>query len=524
MRTLWQVFQQQTQRCSDAELLRDFVLHKSEAAFTQLVQRHGGLVQGVCLRTLGHTQDAEDAFQATFLVLAQKAGQLHTGTGLGPWLYGVARRVALKARNRRPRAHLLVDDQQLPCEEASDVSREEWADLGPILDAEIEKLPTLYRQALILCHMSGLTKAEAAREVGCPEGTISSRLMRARQLLKHRLTRRGISLATIPVLDALLAPSLVSANLIQSTVSLGMNTVLGITSTTAAAVPVLSLAQGVNQAMYLTKLKMIALAATLSVGLVAGTGIVTEGWGQEKGKKVTGPAPIAARSFETNPEIAPHSRLNSIEDVNNVLNQTHASLAVMTGNSMPLEEYLQLVENKLGLVSIIDGAAFRDIFSEFDQKEFRQQKLDLPRMNNQSTSTILHSLLDGVRIKEQAIPATFMIRQGTLVIVPKDYVHNAALKLQVALDTNKKDMTLAEALNKLSHDTGVSIIVDNRMQDMAQSTKINTSFRNLKLINAVRLLVSNAELSVIMIDGALYVSSPENCQKMELEIDRQQGR
>jgi RNA polymerase sigma factor (sigma-70 family) len=524
MRTLWQVFQQQTERATDGELLRAFVQHKSEAAFTQLVQRHGGLVQGVCQRTLGHTQDAEDAFQATFLVLAQKASTLHGHSSLGPWLFGVARRVALKARSRRPQLSLLDDNTPLP-EEAPDVSQEDWAELRPILDAEIDKLPALYRQALILCQMSGLTKAEAARELGCPEGTISSRLMRARELLKHRLTRRGVALAVIPFVDAMLAPTLVSANLIQNTVTLSMNAALGLSATTAAA-PILSLAQGVKHAMYITKMKLIALAATVSLGLVAGTGLVTEGWGQDKTKKASGPTPIVAASKTESKEPRSESRaeqkLTSAAAINGVLNENSNAFSELTGGEQALEEHLQYVESKLGLVTIIDNAAFRNQYPDFNSNEFRQQKLQLPRMTNQSNSTILHTLLDEAKVGTNSTPSTFMIRRGTLVIVPRDFVVNAANQLMTALDTANQEIPLTEALERLSSDTGVSIIVDSRMQDMASSTKVRMNFRNLKLINAVRMLVATAELSVINIDGALYVSSPENCQKMETEITKGQ--
>ena len=160
---------------SDAEGLRRFADQRDEAAFAELVRRHGPAVLGACRRVLGNSPDADDAFQATFLVLARKAGEISNPELLGNWLYGVAYRAALRARTlaakRRVRERPMID---LPDEEQ--VPGTDWADIRPILDDEINRLPHRHRTAFVLCHVEGRTAAEASAVLGCPEGTVHSRL------------------------------------------------------------------------------------------------------------------------------------------------------------------------------------------------------------------------------------------------------------------------------------------------------------------------------------------------------------
>src|SRR4051812_28206022 len=195
---------------ADADLLRRFVATRDEAAFALLVRRHGPMVFGVCRRTLGHTHDAEDAFQAVFLVLARKAHTIRPD-GVGRWLYGVAVRVANKARVRRARrigtAAELPDVAAPPAPPPAD-----WL---PLLDAALARLPDRDRHPILLCDLLGRSRAEAAAELGVGEGTLSSRLARARVKLRARLVRLGVAPGVLTV--AALAPEPVPAALIDST-------------------------------------------------------------------------------------------------------------------------------------------------------------------------------------------------------------------------------------------------------------------------------------------------------------------
>jgi RNA polymerase sigma factor (sigma-70 family) len=194
---------------SDAELLERYCRGGEEAAFALLVQRHGPAVLGVCRRALGNTADADDAFQATFLVLLRRADSIRRGAALGCWLYGVALRVAANARARR--APLELPGHDLPGADGDPVRAATGRELLAVLDEEVRGLPEKYRAALVLCGLEGRTCEQAARELGWPKSTVIHRLSQARQRLRQRLTRRGFEVPAA-LLAALLAKEAAAAH------------------------------------------------------------------------------------------------------------------------------------------------------------------------------------------------------------------------------------------------------------------------------------------------------------------------
>src|SRR5262245_61569483 len=241
----------------DADLLARFVARRDPAAFAALVSRHGPLVLGLCRRLIRHEQDAEDAFQATFLVFLRKAGSIGKYESVGSWLYGVAYRVSLKANiaaaRRRSR------ETSLPEAAAFEVARDATGiDLGAALDAEVNRLPPRFRRAVVLCYLQGWSAQQAARALGCPRGTILSRLARARARLRDRLTRRGFVLTATAVAVAL------TRNRVEAAVPgrLGDSTIQAATGSAAAGAVSANagaLAHGVLQAMRIAKLKVLAV-------------------------------------------------------------------------------------------------------------------------------------------------------------------------------------------------------------------------------------------------------------------------
>jgi RNA polymerase sigma factor (sigma-70 family) len=260
----------------DGQLLEAFLAERDEAAFEALVRRHGPMVLGVCRRVLGHAQDAEDAFQATFLVLARKAASVRPGELVGSWLYGVAYRTALKARTmnatRRAREARVGARPT-----AGRPDEAEWEELLPLLDEELSRLPDKYRVPVVLCDLEGKTRREAARLVGVPEGTLSGRLTTAHRLLARRLARHGPAVSGA-ALAAAVAPGAASARVAgELAVAAARTAVLAAAGLglTAGAVParVMALAEGVVKSMLLTKLKALVAVAFVAAVSVAAVGL-----------------------------------------------------------------------------------------------------------------------------------------------------------------------------------------------------------------------------------------------------------
>ncbi|HKB03584.1 MAG TPA: sigma-70 family RNA polymerase sigma factor [Gemmataceae bacterium] len=289
-----------TESAPDADLLRRYVAARDEVAFAALVRRHGPMVFGVCRRTLGQVQDAEDAFQATFLVLARKANTVRPG-GLSRWLYGVAVRVAQRARVRRARR--LAVQRELESVEPAAPPTEAPRDWMPLLDTALAKLADRDRRPISLCDLLGRSRAEAAAELGIAEGTLSSRLARARDKLRARLARLGAALS-LPTLAAGLADeatATVPSSLIQSTVVANMS-----------AVAARELAEGVIRTMFLVKtLKVVAVTVGVAGALAAGiVWLPTGGDSPRQGKT---PAGVLAAAPGKDPPKADSERLRELQ-------------------------------------------------------------------------------------------------------------------------------------------------------------------------------------------------------------------
>jgi len=253
------------QPLSDRQLLDRFVRAGDQAAFGVLVQRHGPLVLGVCRRVLGHAEDAEDAFQATFLVLARRAGHLAWQESIGSWLHEVAFRTARKARAGlgRHRAH---ERRAASMPRPEPTPPDDLADVGELLDEEVRALPEKFRGPVVLCCLEGLSRDEAAARLGLTGGAVKDRLERGREMLRQRLARRGVTTASAVTASVPAVP----ATLTQKAIAAGVAYAAG---TTAVSAGVADLAEGVLTTMTMTKGKGLALLATLLVlGVTVGLG------------------------------------------------------------------------------------------------------------------------------------------------------------------------------------------------------------------------------------------------------------
>jgi RNA polymerase sigma factor (sigma-70 family) len=260
---------------TDAQLLDRFRarsdLDSSEAAFAGLMARHGPMVLGVCRRALRNPDDVADAFQATFLILVRKAGSVRVDDSLGRWLYGVSRRVSVRAKLAEARRSARqVPGVDIAAAPANDAGLDELRD---VLDEEIGRLPEKFRSAVVLCELEGFGHHEAARRLGCAAGTVKSRLSRAREKLRSRLIRRGIAPAALSFYVGSTSAS-VPAELMATTISAA-------TGGANALIPpaVTLLIQGVLRAMLLKKMSMIAATVVAGLALASGTGV----WARQRG-------------------------------------------------------------------------------------------------------------------------------------------------------------------------------------------------------------------------------------------------
>jgi RNA polymerase sigma factor (sigma-70 family) len=191
---------------SDARLLERFVTRGDEVAFATMVERHGDLVRNTCQAVLRDPNAAADAFQATFVLLFRKAASIRGGEALGAWLHRVAYRTALQARSDAARRREV--EKSAPLARSAEPAGQD--DLGAVLHEEIERLPERFRRSVVLCYLEGMTRDQAADYLRCTEGTVRSRLAKGRELLRHRLERRGLTLAISPATGATIPESLVA--------------------------------------------------------------------------------------------------------------------------------------------------------------------------------------------------------------------------------------------------------------------------------------------------------------------------
>jgi RNA polymerase sigma factor (sigma-70 family) len=255
---------------TDGQLLASFIDKKDESAFEALVHRHGPMVFGVCRRVAGNYHDAEDAFQATFLVLARKAPSVRPRERVANWLHGVALRTAMKAKTmtgkRRVREKQVTE---MPEPEAA--QQDQWRDLQPLLDQELNGLPEYYRLPILLCDLEGKTIKEATGQLGWPQGTLATRLARGRKLLAKRLTNRGIVLSAgslAAVVSQKVASAGVPASLVASTMKAVTVFAAGQAAASGAISPtVAALMEGVLKTMLINRLKVLT-AVLLAVGVL----------------------------------------------------------------------------------------------------------------------------------------------------------------------------------------------------------------------------------------------------------------
>jgi RNA polymerase sigma factor (sigma-70 family) len=282
---------------TDGELLTLFLNSRDDAALAALVRRHAQMVWGVCHRLLRSHHDAEDAFQATFLVLVRKAASVTPREAVGNWLYGVAQQTAVRLRamaaKRSGRESQVVNMPEPVVKEASS------NDLLSLLDQELSCLPKKYRGVIVLCDLEGKTRKELARQLGIPEGTVAGRLTRARAMLAKRLARRGVTVSSV-ALAAVLSQGAASASapatLVASTIKVASLMAAGqAISAALISAKVVALTEGMVKAMLLTKLKTVTALLLMMSMVTLMSAMLALGQTEDKGNSVEKPAAKAEK-------------------------------------------------------------------------------------------------------------------------------------------------------------------------------------------------------------------------------------
>jgi RNA polymerase sigma factor (sigma-70 family) len=349
---------------SEWQLLHRYLDRRDEVAFEAIVSRHGPMVLGVCRRILSDSRDVEDAFQATFLILARKGGTLGEGDPVGHWLYGVAYRVALRARASAARRRSLERSATLP--EVARVDDSSRLELGSVIDEELARLPSKYRAPIVLCYLEGLTHDEAGRELGWPVGTVKGRLSRARDLLKGRLSRRGVAPAGVATMVALVRESraAVPSLLREFTMRAAM------AGPSAGVVPasVSELVTGSLTTMFLSKLK-----AAGAVALVLGSGAAVmayqyggssgQGGAKAQGRLAVAVAEKDAKLSNSTVEVADWeagwpsliNRTDESPGTKAILGALEDRMAMQFPNDTPLEDVLKYIQQSTKRTGLPNG-------------------------------------------------------------------------------------------------------------------------------------------------------------------------
>jgi RNA polymerase sigma factor (sigma-70 family) len=515
----------------DAPLLGRFLAGDGDA-FAEVVRRHGPSVWAACRRILGEQPDAEDAFQATFLVLLRKAGSLRQPELVGPWLYAVACRTARKARALRGRRQ----ERERPL--AGDVAGEEGVadavgrDLRGVLDEEVGRLPERFRVPFVWCCLGGLSHAEAARRLGCAKGTIDSRVARARERLRGRLARRGVTLSAAGLATALAGERTLAVP-------------LALLETTAGSLPgraspfALSLMEGVLHGMFLNKLKMVAVVV-LALGLVgSGVGYFlpgrTPGPGLTPEARAEPPAPKAPEKPARKPATKP-ARGAEVIEIPPSREEIQKALKSRT-------KFPGIDDAKVTLAEALDQLTkIYDVRFDVQEKWFQvDQVMDVLKTEvaNPNPIPAMNATLEEVLGK---ILSHIPVPSGATYLVRKDHIEittGTAVRSELGRPTGSFDpfggsemgdlsvpplpplvvqkfegTPLPEALDKIAESADVNVLLDPRAEGV-DTVKVRARLYNVPADTAVRLLADMAGLGVARVDNVLYVTTPENAQRLQ---------
>lgn len=515
----------------DAELLARFVATRDEPAFEALVHRHGPMVHAVARRRLGPGADADDAFQAAFLVFARDAARIRIGAALPGWLHRVAHLVAQAAATRAARrATAPLPAEDLPMTDPPDrgtLERERAA----IVDEELANLPEKFRTVLVLCLVEGKTNLEVAAALNVPVGTVDSRLHAAKGKLREKLARRGLAVASLAALfEAPLAAA--APELVAATVR-GVLSTLADSAAGALSPAVVSLAHGVSL-MTVSKLKLLAV---LGLGLLGGTGTgIYFAAAQDKPAfaKAADPAKPGAPSRPAEKALAtPGTGLTA---------KTTLALERDAGLTNNLEDIsvgdlLTKLGEETGATIRVDEAFFRQI----GETDVYEKKVRIRIAKGLSVRDILEEVLAQIAPPAESHLKTGLRVKGNQIILGRGSVALAAPGRAssggeaIAMVEEKvlaevlhgpivgiaaENLPLADFVNQLREQTGANIVVDSRVKEKL-TQPVTLTLNDTRLMTALKIAGDSAELAPAVVDNVYYLTTKENAAKLLKETYRE---
>jgi RNA polymerase sigma factor (sigma-70 family) len=537
----------------DASLLERFIGERDEGAFEALLRRHSELVWRVCRRHLSYA-DAEDSFQAVFLVLARDAARIGRRESLAGWLFRVAYFISRKTMGKTARRRALpIREDDRASELADDLAREETR---AAVEAEVAALPDRLRAPVVLCYLEGRSNSEAAAILGCPKGTVDSRLAAARKRLHHRLLSRGITMSGLAALESLWQGE-GNAGALPNLAERTLQAVSQFTRTGSAAGAVahhvLSIVAGVANTMSTNRMTLLAAFAVL-LTLGGGTGITVFN-ATADGQKTADDKPAAKPEEKTKPGDSLGARFEarpkapkepeSADAVRDALRKPSGLTTPI--ENMTLKEFLQILSETFAVPIRLDLAAFSRM-GYGGPVQMYDRPIHLPVVRGMTLADALSEAL--AQVNEggggdgagQRTSITFRIRDRQIIIVPAYVPYMASvggsahagqeepltslpanLLLEqeegepVTLSVEEKSFT--EVLQELRRTTGQNIVLDARQKDKAK-LMVTATLHDVRLLAALRVLGDMCELQPVAMSNVYYVTSKENAAILQKEIDR----
>jgi RNA polymerase sigma factor (sigma-70 family) len=469
----------------------------ADAAFAVLVHRHGSLVYRTCYAALRNVHDADDAFQATFLVLARKAKSLRHTRYIGPWLYEVARRISLHARTAATRRSR---HERLAAEIRNEIDGRNERALAALHEV-LGRLPSRFRLPIVLCDLEELSYRDAAVRIGCTESAIRNRLARGRRRLSVAMRRLGFDPASsLTVYGALPA---VPTTLIHTTATAAVQVLSGCI---AGAIPVsvLALTHEGLQTMLLIKLKTAGLAAIATAVLITGAYGLSGQVRKEKSSPDDPPKPASTQAATPNPR-PPLKTAALIAKLAEPLTIEH-SIA-----DAPLKDVLEFLQEKQGVRFIVDDSAFEQI----GKKAVREEKINLQKIRNVSLDTVLRYVL-------AQVSGAVMVRNNYLEITTRDQSilesrNNVFMShphdVQPLVNVDCVAQPLTEVLANLARQSGRNIVLDTRVKDRDQ-LQVSVTLLNTPLNTAVRVIAELMRLKTVPMDNVILVTTPDHAAEL----------